>query len=137
MILCRKRAAAIPLSVTFTKLNQVLRGWINYFRIGSMKQWLKNDFSPWLRHKVRVVILKQWKKPKTVYRNLMKLNVTFHCGMTERDIYKVANSRLGLYHRCGMNVVNFLLSAKVLALPNKKENRPGLVDPLAYYLRNT
>ena len=42
-----------------------------------MKQWLKNDFSPWLRHKVRVMILKQRKKPKTVYRNLMKLNVTF------------------------------------------------------------
>ena len=136
-ILCRKRAAAIPLSVTFRKLNQVLRGWINYFRIGSMKQWLKNDFSPWLRHKVRVVILKQWKKPKTVYRNLMKLNVAFRCNMTDEDIYKVANSRLGLYRRCGMNVVNFLLSAKVLALPNKKENRPGLVDPLAYYLRNT
>ena len=136
-ILCRKRAAAIPLSVTFRKLNQVLRGWINYFRIGSMKQWLKNDFSPWLRHKVRVVILKQWKKPKTIYRNLMKLNVAFHCGMTDEDIYKAANSRLGLYRGCSMNVVNFLLSAKVLALPNKKENRPGLVDPLAYYLRNT
>ena len=35
------------------------------------------------------------------------------------------------------NVVNLLLSPKVLALPNKKENRPGLVDPLAYYLGNT
>ena len=22
-------------------------------------------------------------------------------------------------------------------MPNKKESRPGLVDPLAYYLRNT
>ena len=30
-ILCRKRAAALPLSYTFTRLNQVLRGWINYF----------------------------------------------------------------------------------------------------------
>ena len=67
----------------------------------------------------------------------MKLNVAFRCNMTNEDIYKVANSRLGLYRRCGMNVVNFLLSAKILALPNKKENRPGLVDPLAYYLRNT
>ena len=26
---------------------------------------------------------------------------------------------------------------EILAMPNKKENRPGLVDPLAYYLRNT
>ena len=35
------------------------------------------------------------------------------------------------------HVVNFLLSPKVLALPNKKENRPGLVDPLTYYLGYT
>ena len=136
-ILCRKRAAARPLGYTFTRLNQVLRGWINYFRIGSMKGWLKDEFGPWMRHKVRVVILKQWKKPKTIYKNLMKLNKTFGCKMTHEDIFKVANSRLGLYRRSGMDVVNYLLSPKVLAIPNKKENRPGLVDPLAYYLRNT
>ena len=136
-ILCRKRAAALPLGYTFTRLNQVLRGWINYFRIGSMKGWLKNEFSPWLRHKVRVVILKQWKKPKTIYKNLMKLNKAFGCNMTHEDIYKVAHSSLGLYRRSGMDVVNYLLSQKVLAIPNKKENRPGLVDPLAYYMRNT
>ena len=35
------------------------------------------------------------------------------------------------------NTANFLLSPKVLALPNKKENRPGLVDPLANYLGYT
>ena len=136
-ILCRKRAAARPLGYTFTRLNQVLRGWINYFRIGSMKGWLKDEFGPWMRHKVRVVILKQWKKPKTIYKNLMKLNTAFGCNMTHEDIFKVANSRLGLYRRSGMDVVNYLLSPKVLAIPNKKENRPGLVDPLAYYLRNT
>ena len=136
-ILCRKRAAALPLGYTFTRLNQVLRGWINYFRIGSMRGWLKNEFSPWLRHKVRVVILKQWKKPETIYKNLLKLNKSFGCNMTDKDIYKVANSRLGLYRRSGMDVVNYLLSPKALAIPNKKENRPGLVDPLAYYLRNT
>lgn len=135
-ILCRRRAAAMPLSVTFTKLNQILRGWLNYFRPGSMKGWLKNDFGPWMRHKVRVVILKQWKKPRTIYANLMKLNKAFKCNMSEEDIFKVANSRLGLYRRCG-EVVNYLLSPKVLALPNRKENRPGLIDPLNYYLSKT
>ena len=88
-------------------------------------------------HKVRVVILKQWKKPETIYKNLMKLNKAFGCNMTHEDIYKVAHSSLGLYRRSGMDVVNYLLSQKVLAITNKKENRPGLVDPLAYYLRNT
>ena len=53
------------------------------------------------------------------------------------QIYKAANSGLGWYRRSGMSTVNFLLSPKVLALPNKKENRPGLVDPLSYYLRTT
>ncbi|HIX92836.1 MAG TPA: group II intron reverse transcriptase/maturase, partial [Firmicutes bacterium] len=66
-------AAAIPLAVTFTRLNQVIRGWINYYRIGSMKTYL-DEFGQWLRHKVRVVIVKQWKRPRTVYRNLMALN---------------------------------------------------------------
>jgi group II intron reverse transcriptase/maturase len=136
-ILCRKKAAAMPLGYTFTKLNQVMRGWINYFRIGSMKGWLRDDFGPWVRHKVRVVILKQWKKPKTIQRNLSRLNTKLHCNMSDEDIYKTANSRLGWYGKANGNVVNFLLSPKVLALPNKKENRPGLVDPLAYYLGNT
>ena len=136
-ILCRRKAAAVPLGYTFTKLNQVLRGWINYFRIGSMKVWLRNDFGPWMRHKVRVVILKQWKKPKTIQRNLSRLNTKLHCNMSDEDIYKTANSRLGWYGKANGNVVNFLLSPKLLAMPNKKENRPGLVDPLAYYLGNT
>ena len=136
-ILCRRKAAAVPLGYTFTKLNQVLRGWINYFRIGSMKVWLRNDFAPWMRHKVRVVILKQWKKPKTIQRNLSRLNAKLHCNMSDEDIYKTANSRLGWYGKASGNVVNFLLGPKVLALPNKKANRPGLVDPLAYYLGNS
>ena len=136
-ILCRRRAAAQPLSYVFTKLNQVLRGWINYFRTGSMKTWLRDEFGPWMRHKVRVVILKQWKKPKTIYKNLMKLNKAFGCNLTDEDIRKVSGSRLGWYRRSGLRTANFLLSPKVLAMPNKKENRPGLVDPLAYYLRNT
>ena len=136
-ILCRKKAAAKPLGYTFTKLNQVMRGWINYFRIGSMKGWLKDDFGPWVRHKVRVVILKQWKKPKTIQRNLSRLNTKLHCNMSDEDIYKTANSRLGWYGKANGNVVNFLLSPKVLALPNMKENRPGLVDPLTYYLGYT
>ena len=136
-ILCRRRAAAQPLSYVFTKLNQVLRGWINYFRIGSMKTWLKNDLGPWLRHKVRVVILKQWKKPKTIYKNLMKLHRYLKSNIPAERVLGVANARQGWYRRAKLPIVNFLITPEVLSMPNKKENRPGLVDPLAYYLRNT
>lgn len=133
-VLKRKHAVSKPLSITYTKLNQIIRGWINYFRIGSMKGFIDN-FGQWLRHKVRVIIIKQWKIPKRIYINLQRLNKAFKCNIEDEDIFKVANSRLGWYRRCGMNVVNYILSPKVLALANKKKGRPGLVNPLAYYLR--
>ncbi|GMA43060.1 group II intron reverse transcriptase/maturase [Tetragenococcus halophilus] len=130
-ILKRKQAVSRPLAVTFTKLNQTIRGWINYYRIGNMKTYLAK-FGQWLRHKVRVIIIKQWKLPQRIYTNLQQLNRLFKCHFTKENIYKVANSRLGWYRKCGMDVVNFTLSPKVLAI--KKKDRPGLVNPLNYYL---
>jgi len=54
--------------------------------------------------------------------------------MSDEVIYSIANTRKGLYAQCGMNGINYLLPPKVLETPNKKEGRPGLVDPLKYYL---
>ena len=134
-VLQRKEAISRPLAVTFTKLNQIVRGWINYFIIGDMKAFL-DEYGQWMRHKVRVIIIKQWKKPKRIDTNLQRLNAMFPCNFTDEDTYKVANSRLGWYRRSGMDVVNYALSPKVLALPSRKTGRPGLVNPLEYYLNN-
>lgn len=130
-ILTRRRAVAMPLSLVFTKVNQVIRGWINYFRIGGMKLFLFK-FGQWLRHKVRVIIIKQWKRPRRMYINLMRLNRLFKGKFTKRDIHKIANMRQGWYRKGNTPVINYLLSPKVLGI--KKADRPGLVDPLSYYL---
>lgn len=130
-ILCRRKAVARPMKSTIEQLNWLIRGWINYYRIGSMKIFLE-EYGQWLRHKVRVVILKQWKKPMRIYLNLQKLNRIVGCGFTHEEIFKVANSRLGWYKRSGMYVVNFAISPKILG--RKTKSRPGLVDPLQYYL---
>ena len=130
-LLCRRKAVAQPLSLVFTKINQVVRGWVNYFRIGDMKYFLIK-FSQWLRHKVRVVIIKQWKLPKRIYTNLMRINKALKCKFSDEDIHKVASTRLGWYRRSTGHVINFLLSPKVLGI--SKADRPGLVDPLNYYL---
>ena len=90
------------------------------------------EFGQWLRHKIRVIILKQWKKPLRIYKNLMYMNNKQRCGFSHEDIYKVANSRKGLYARANGDVVNFILSPKILAI--KSGDRPGLVNPLEYYL---
>jgi len=49
------------------RVNEIVRGWINYFRSGMMKQFME-EFGQWLRHKIRVILMKQWKRPKTIYR---------------------------------------------------------------------
>lgn len=130
-VTCRKRATAKPVAYTFTKLNQLIRGWINYFRIGKMKVKMQ-AFGEWMRHKVRVVIVKQWKKCQTIYRNLQTLNKIGKCGYHDEAIYKVANSRQGWYKRCSMDIVNYLISPEILSI--KTAGRPGLVNPLQYYL---
>jgi group II intron reverse transcriptase/maturase len=130
-ILCRRKAAARTMKSTFMRLNWLIRGWVNYYRIGRMKGFL-DEYGQWLRHKVRVVILKQWKKPRRIYLNLQKLNRIVGCNFAEEEICKVANSRLGWYRRCGMYVVNYALNPEILG--RKTKDRPGLVDPLSYYL---
>ena len=132
VVLKRKHAVSKPLAITFTQLNQIIRGWINYFRIGSMKLFIE-EFGQWLRHKVRVIIVKQWKKPTTIYNNLRGINKVYKYGFTDEEIYMVANTRLGWYRQCGQRIINFILNADLLSKPNKKRNRPGLVNPLSYY----
>ena len=129
-VLCRKKASALPLSTVFTQVNQIVKGWINYFRIGSMKTFLK-EFGEWLRHKIRVIILKQWKKPKRIYTNLQSLNRILKVNISDERIYSTANTRLGLYRQANGNTIKFLLSPKVLSM--KSKDRPGLINPLEYY----
>lgn len=98
-----------------------------------MRQFM-NEFGQWLRHKIRVIIIKQWKNPKTIFKNLLYINRKYRNGFDNESIYKVANSRLGWYKKCSMNVVNFILNP--MLLETKIKDRAGLLNPLNYYLRN-
>ncbi len=59
-----------------------------------MKMFI-DKFGQWLRHKIRVIIIKQWKKPRKIYKNLQLLNRKLPQKFNEEQIYSVANSRLG------------------------------------------
>ena len=81
-----KRNWSIDLTYRIKKINEVSRGWINYFRIGSMKSKLQN-IDEHLRTMVRIVIWKQWKVPSKREWGLRKLGIgkdlarlTANCG---------------------------------------------------------
>ena len=127
----RGKAVARPLAVTIKRVNEIVRGWINYFRIGMMKLFME-EFGEWLRHKIRVIVMKQWKRPKTIYRKLCYLNWKHKKGFSQEEIIKVANSRLGWHRKSGMNVANFIISKDFLE--NRIKDGAGLLNPLSYYL---
>ena len=129
--LVRKICIARPNAITFTRINQIVKGWINYFRMGKMKLFI-DVFGQWLRHKIRVIIIKQWKKPLRIHNNLRLLNKKLPYNFSEEELFAVANSRLGWYRKANNHIMNFLLNADILAIG--KGNRPGLVNPLRYYL---
>lgn len=69
-----KRKWSVDLTYRIKKINEVTRGWINYFRIASMKAKLKS-IDEHLRTMIRVIIWKQWKVPKKREWGLRKLGV--------------------------------------------------------------
>jgi len=57
------------------RIKQYVTGWVQYFRLAGMKTLLRS-IDEWMRHRIRALIWKQWKKTRTKYRNLRKLGST-------------------------------------------------------------
>jgi group II intron reverse transcriptase/maturase len=72
------------------ELNQILRGWIQYFRLAETKG-IFEDLDKWLRHKLRCQIWRQWKRPFTRAKNLMKR------GLEELRAWKSATNGRGAW----------------------------------------
>ena len=84
------RSNAMSIDEKIIKLNQVIRGWINYFKITDMKT-IMTRISEHLRHRLRMCIWKYWKIAKTRYKALRKL------GIDEDNSKIVAYTRRGYY----------------------------------------
>ena len=103
------------------KLTQYIRGWVNYFGIADMKNLLKGT-DEWLRHKIRTVYWKQWKKTKTKYKKLKELDVD------AEKAWKCANTRKGNWYSSG----NFIVQT---AFNNNKLRELGYPTFTEFYLK--
>jgi len=59
------------LATTIQTLNPVLRGWAAYYKLTETKRTLE-ERDGWIRHKLRGVLWRQWKRPYARARNLMQ-----------------------------------------------------------------
>lgn len=101
------------------KLEEYIRGWINYFSKADMKS-LMVEIDEWLRRRIRAIYWKQWKKVKTRYRMLKALK------LPEWKVHEMANCHKG-YWRAAM-MLNSALTNKIIA-------RLGYISMSDYYLK--
>ena len=122
-----KRSESISLDTRFERLNWLIRGWVNYFKISKMKTFLAKIDSN-LRTRIRMIIWKMWKLPKTREDNLVK------CGFDRGEARGLANCRRGYMFVAHSKVLQNAITKLALSKPNKKKGRRGLVFALDYYL---
>ena len=85
-----------------TELSRYLRGWINYFRIQQMAGILA-ELDVWIRHRLRAMQLKKWKKPKKFQRVMIK------AGFDPREAHKTWVN-MKTWHSAQRKIVCFVLS---------------------------
>jgi len=59
---------------TIDGLKAILRGWFHYFKLAEVKNVFE-DLDGWLRRKLRCLIWRQWKRPKTRFTKLTGLGL--------------------------------------------------------------
>ncbi|WP_319996166.1 group II intron maturase-specific domain-containing protein [Trichococcus shcherbakoviae] len=57
------------------EINQYTQGWINYYGIGDMKNFIR-ETAQWLNHRLRQLIWKRWKRVSTRFYGLMRYGLS-------------------------------------------------------------
>lgn len=109
-----KRNRGISLKRMFQELNRKMRGWIQYYSVGKMTNFLQ-QLDKWLRSRIRQYIWKSWEKIKTRVTNLKRL------GLSQNDAYKSANTRKGYWRTAHSETLKYTLT-------NEKLERLGLIN---------
>ena len=102
------RRKIIELEEWKRKLKYAIVGWVNYYKLADMWKFLERT-DEWLRRRIRMVILKRWKRVRTKYKNLRQL------GISHENARRQANSRKGLWRSADTPVIHQALNNERLA----------------------
>jgi RNA-directed DNA polymerase len=116
-----RRGRGRDLAGTIEELGPILRGWVAYFRLVDVKASFI-ELDEWVRRRLRCVMWRQWKTPRTRQRELAKLGVRVELAAA------AAFGGYGPWRNSGG------LAMKV-AVPNDSLRQMGLVSLLEEYQR--
>ena len=103
------------------RINQLIRGWINYFKLASIQGKLKK-LEEWLRNRLRYCIWHDWKKPERKRKNLIRL------GIDLNHAYAWSRTRMGGWAVAQSPILRTTITIKRLKMK-------GYVSLIEYYKR--
>jgi RNA-directed DNA polymerase len=103
------------------ELTPKLRGWVNYFRHAGVKG-IFEELDGWIRRHLRKILWRQWKRPSTRAKKLMRL------GLSAVRAWTSATNGRGPWWNSGASHLNH-------AIPKRLFDRLGLVSLMDQYHR--
>ena len=90
------RSWGISWAYRYQQLRRYIVGWINYFGLSEYYRPVPL-LDQWIRRRVRMCYLKQWRKPRTRIRNLIRLGVSkmtaIRLGLSSKGYYRLAKTK--------------------------------------------
>lgn len=90
-----KSSDPTSVNLKLMKLDEMIRGWVNYFKIANAKSVMEK-LDEMIRTRLRISIWREWKRIRTKVTNLLKLGVAppvaYHWGNTSKGPCRVAHS---------------------------------------------
>jgi RNA-directed DNA polymerase len=103
------------------ELKPFLRGWVTYFRLSQVKGVFE-ELDQWIRRRLRLILWRQWKKPRTRAKKMVQL------GIDRVRAYASAYNGRGPWWNAGASHMNAAVTAQGL-------KQRGLVSLLAEHQR--
>ena len=98
-----RRSNGMGVEARKIRLNQVVRGWMNYFKLADAKNLIQG-LDEWIRSRIRMVTWKRWKKVRTRFENLKRL------GVGKEQAWMWANTRKGYWRTAHSPILSRALS---------------------------
>lgn len=116
-----RRGRGWSLARTIRELNPILRGWGHYFRLADV-EGVFEGLDEWIRRRLRVLLWRQWKRPRTRFNELRKR------GLDEVRAAMSAYNGFGPWWNAGASHMN-------QAVPVSALEQMGLVSLLDQHRR--